>query len=494
MDYITLSLAKKYANNIVTDYATKDYVDQAIATFDFIKIVTELPETGLVNKTYFVPKINTETNDIYDEYMWIDNKWEFLGTKQIKIDLTDYVKNTDYPTSTKSGVIKVAYENGVSVNQSGYMTALPKTFEQYQSLGNGLFLSKGTLENVIEGKELVNKPYVDNNLSKVENKVIDTRNELERVKNDILETGKDTDTYIHLEDSAMAEYQELSVDGVCEQETTSIANGDEYDSPSPDHPQPISTIENSLSVTSNNGKDETAEDYLESVITANLPEGEFIGKIDNTYKDTLKVEYNEEDGNYHLNLYKNVGKVILDGSETNLYCSLETSGFRIKNILIPNKIFAGANHNNLLCNIVMKFNNDFNVPFILYVGQGEICWIQLNFDNTFLSTMTKNELLNAFKTYCQNNNVEIYYPIIPYTVDLGIVDMPITYNEITNLFTDSDLLPQINAKYYRNFISTVRNLQVNEKALKQELIYINTRLSALESAATSVTSESEVTE
>ena len=72
--------------------------------------------------------------------------------------------------------------------------------------------------------------------------------------------------------------------------------------------------------------------------------------------------------------------------------------------------------------------------------------------------------------------------------------MPITYNEITNLFTDSDLLPQINAKYYRNFISTVRNLQVNEKALKQELIDINNRLSALETAQTSVASESEVVE
>ena len=72
--------------------------------------------------------------------------------------------------------------------------------------------------------------------------------------------------------------------------------------------------------------------------------------------------------------------------------------------------------------------------------------------------------------------------------------MPLSYNEITNLFTDSDLLPTINAKYYRNFISTVRNLQVNEKALKQELIDINTRLSALESAQTSVVNESEVVE
>ena len=67
--------------------------------------------------------------------------------------------------------------------------------------------------------------------------------------------------------------------------------------------------------------------------------------------------------------------------------------------------------------------------------------------------------------------------------------MPLSYNEVTNIFTDSDLLPQINAKYYRNFVKTVQNLQVNEKALKQELIDINNRLTALETAKAS---ESEV--
>lgn len=54
--------------------------------------------------------------------------------------------------------------------------------------------------------------------------IINVSNELERVKNDVLETGTDTDTFVHLEDSAMAEYQELSVDGVCEQETTTGKN------------------------------------------------------------------------------------------------------------------------------------------------------------------------------------------------------------------------------------------------------------------------------
>ena len=372
----------------------------------------------------------------------------------------------------------------------------------------------------------------DEHSQELNNKIIDTRNELERVKNDVLETGTDTDTYIHLEDSAMAEYQELSVDGVCEQETTSIANGDEYDSPSPDYPQPISVIENSLKITScnknlyfndkdvhsfisskngwkyldgtggadnsdqtktiykakvekgktytfsanitssanivstlmydtdnqiaridgtninynntfisaidgyvllrmyinsgitvnvsnvmleQNPKATSYEQHLESQITANLPEGEFIGKINDTYKDTLKVEYNEEDGQYHLNLYKRVYK---------------------------NNSYNGESYNYYISTTSRKDGN---------IECGEL----------------------------QTGQV-VYYDGDETIIDLGICDMPITYNEITNLFTDSDLMPQINAKYYKNFISTIQNLQVNKGTLKEELVDIENRLTGLE--------------
>lgn len=78
-----------------SNFATQDYVDEEIANFDFIKIVTELPETGLVNRTYFVPKQDPATNDLYDEYMWVDGKWELITTKQIEVDLTEYIKHTD---------------------------------------------------------------------------------------------------------------------------------------------------------------------------------------------------------------------------------------------------------------------------------------------------------------------------------------------------------------------------------------------------------------
>ena len=73
----------------------KQYTDLEIATFDFIKIVDALPETGLPNRLYLVPKSDTQDNDLFDEYIWANGKWEFITTKQIEVDLTPYVKKTD---------------------------------------------------------------------------------------------------------------------------------------------------------------------------------------------------------------------------------------------------------------------------------------------------------------------------------------------------------------------------------------------------------------
>ena len=100
--------------------------------------------------------------------------------------------------------------------------------------------------------------------------------------------------------------------------------------------------------------------------------------------------------------------------------------------------------------------------------------------------------LIEFRNWLNIHHLEVYYKLAtPYKIDLGPVDMPLSYNEVTNIFTDSDLLPKINAKYYRNFVTTIQNLQVNEKALKQELADINTRLTALETAQTNVVESEE---
>ena len=69
-------------------------------------------------------------------------------------DLNDYVKNTDYASSSTGGVIKTVENNGFAVSSAGNLYAVTRTFSTYSSDGDSLAISKGTLENVITGKNL----------------------------------------------------------------------------------------------------------------------------------------------------------------------------------------------------------------------------------------------------------------------------------------------------------------------------------------------------
>lgn len=70
-------------------------------------------------------------------------------------NLTNYVTFDDYATSTTTGVVMTNAQYGVSTSSyTKNITATTKTYAQYQSGNNAMFVGKGTLENVIIGKNL----------------------------------------------------------------------------------------------------------------------------------------------------------------------------------------------------------------------------------------------------------------------------------------------------------------------------------------------------
>lgn len=133
-----------------SNYATQTQVLQAIASIPQFKlsIVEELPLAGEKMTLYLVPKEGTN-NDVYDEYIWIEQtaSYEHLGTTAV--DLTDYVKKTDYATTSKAGVIKPSSFYGCSVNSTGYLFASNKILSDYKKMDVSGFVGKGTLENVL---------------------------------------------------------------------------------------------------------------------------------------------------------------------------------------------------------------------------------------------------------------------------------------------------------------------------------------------------------
>ena len=150
------------------ELVTKKYVDDSISSLSLVSflVVQTLPTTGESNIIYLVPKSTAQTNNYYDEYIYTNNAWEKIGDTEI--DLTNYVQNTDYATSNKGGVVRSDNTFGASVSGSGQIMGITKTYEQYGSWSNAGIVSKGTLENVITGKGLTTKSYVDGLVGDIE--------------------------------------------------------------------------------------------------------------------------------------------------------------------------------------------------------------------------------------------------------------------------------------------------------------------------------------
>lgn len=105
----------------LSDYATKNEVKEGLdkkqdkftigtglelkegtlnVTLDttIFKVVEELPDkpaTGDENKLHLVLSDASETCNLYEEYLYVDNKWELLGKFKAEIDLSPYVKDED---------------------------------------------------------------------------------------------------------------------------------------------------------------------------------------------------------------------------------------------------------------------------------------------------------------------------------------------------------------------------------------------------------------
>lgn len=97
-------------NNQLTNgagYQTSSEVNSAITSaisgvtqFDY-QIVESLPEVGVKGTIYLISNNGTGTN-IYDEYIWITDKFEKFGTAEI--DLSEYVKYSSLEEITNAEI------------------------------------------------------------------------------------------------------------------------------------------------------------------------------------------------------------------------------------------------------------------------------------------------------------------------------------------------------------------------------------------------------
>ena len=178
--YQTLQQVEDKINSIISSEIGQ------ITTFSF-QVVEKLPSSGTSNHIYLVPiSGSTESDNYYEEYCYINSKWELIGTT--KVDLTAYAKKTDIPTALKNPNAMTLQINGTS--QGTYDGSAAKTYNvSKESLGLGNVENKSsamireelTSANVTKalGFTPISKVTVDSALSSsstnpVQNKVIKT--------------------------------------------------------------------------------------------------------------------------------------------------------------------------------------------------------------------------------------------------------------------------------------------------------------------------------
>lgn len=97
-----------------------------ISSFD-VEIVESLPTANIKNKViYFVQKSDTKQNNIYDEYIYINGNWEYIGTNEI--DLSKYYNKDEIDKKISTKIASTLIEKETTVDGVTIPTVLTNDY------------------------------------------------------------------------------------------------------------------------------------------------------------------------------------------------------------------------------------------------------------------------------------------------------------------------------------------------------------------------------
>ena len=144
-------------------------------------IVNSLPSTGEVGVMYL--KLNTSASvegNIYDEYIWVNNKFEKIGSTETTVDLSGYVTQTEMNTqlANKANINHDHLSRDIEINpdvEDG-MWMVEYGLNRQTDVNCYVYDHEKKLENIDDG---ANKTVVDSSLSSssknpVQNKVVNS--------------------------------------------------------------------------------------------------------------------------------------------------------------------------------------------------------------------------------------------------------------------------------------------------------------------------------
>lgn len=144
-------------------------------------IVNSLPSTGEVGVMYL--KLNTSASvegNIYDEYIWVNNKFEKIGSTETTVDLSGYVTQTEMNTqlANKANINHGHLSRDIEINPDvdDGMWMVEYGLNRQTDVNCYVYDHEKKLENIDDG---ANKTVVDSSLSSssknpVQNKVVNS--------------------------------------------------------------------------------------------------------------------------------------------------------------------------------------------------------------------------------------------------------------------------------------------------------------------------------
>lgn len=127
--------------------ALEEYVDNKVSDVNAIKIMNKEPNLVVESTEYVVQEVATQyivdnygrqpqpndglfitftdkNNDVI-KYAFFNGAWINVGLNDI--DLSNYVKNTDYATAQKAGIVRASDSGGLQLDSNGFLYTVPAT-------------------------------------------------------------------------------------------------------------------------------------------------------------------------------------------------------------------------------------------------------------------------------------------------------------------------------------------------------------------------------
>lgn len=126
-----------------------------------VEIITDFPSKPDSSTIYLKTRDKSEEENIYDEYMYINNKWEKIGST--KTDLSNYY--TIAQVDSKISEVTAAYKKAVEDLDTYVKTYYVKNFGNEQIEGIKTFISSPIVPSPSKDNEAATKKYVDDGVA-----------------------------------------------------------------------------------------------------------------------------------------------------------------------------------------------------------------------------------------------------------------------------------------------------------------------------------------